>query len=132
MSNKVLGQQMAEFFRALALEIESSPALARKLARPFQKLNETGRQAAPQKRQRKSKATVPEGFDPFRIYFDQGGLGLRQALETMDAATLKAVLGHFALDPTRSYIRWRKEERLSAYIVERVKALSHKGEAFRA
>jgi hypothetical protein len=130
-SNNELGQQMAEFFRALAVEIENSPSLARKLVVPFQNVAAAGRQAAPKKRTSRSKVSVPEGFDPFQIYYDQGGLGLQQALEPMDAATLKAILNHFALDPTRSYTRWRKEERLMAYIIERVKALSNKGQVFR-
>ncbi len=130
MSNNQLGQQMAEFFRALAGEIENSPSLARKLASPFQNLVAAGGQKSPKKPKSRSKASVPEGFDPFQIYYDQGGLGLQQAMESMDAATLKAILNHFALDPTRSYSRWRKEERLINYIIDRVKALSHKGEVF--
>jgi hypothetical protein len=131
MSDNEVGRQMAEFFRALAIEIESSPTLARKLAVPFQNVAQASSQAAPRKRQTKEKAQVPEGFDPFQIYYDQGGLGLQQALEPLDAPTLKAILAHFALDPARSYTRWRKPERLTTFIIERVKALSNKGQAFR-
>jgi len=130
-SDNEVGRQMAEFFRALAVEIENSPALARKLAVPFQNVAQAGGQAAPKRRQTKEKAQVPEGFDPFQIYYDQGGVGLQQALEPLDAVTLKAILTHFALDPARSYTRWRKPERLSAFIIERVKALSNKGQAFK-
>lgn len=131
MSDNEGGRQIAEFFRALAVEIENSPALARKLAVPFQNMAEAGREATPKKRQTKEKVQVPEGLDPFQIYYDQGGLGLQQALEPMDAATLKAILAHYALDPARSYTRWRKPERLTAFIIERVKALSNKGQAFK-
>ena len=131
MSDNEVGLQMAEFFRALAVEIENSPSLARKLAVPFHKVSQAGLQIASKKRQTKEKAQVPEGFDPFQIYYDQSGLGLQQALEPLDAATLKAILAHFGLDPARSYTRWRKSERLSAFIIERVKALSNKGQAFK-
>ncbi|CFX12728.1 Uncharacterized [Syntrophomonas zehnderi OL-4] len=131
MSENDLGQQMAQFFRVLATEIENNPALARKLAVPFQDVAEASRKAAPAKRKAKDEAHVPEGFDPFQIYYDLGKLGLQQALEPLDAATLKAILSKFALDPSRSYTRWRKPERLMDFIIERVKAMSNKGQAFK-
>ncbi|MDD4550431.1 MAG: hypothetical protein PHT79_11820 [Syntrophomonadaceae bacterium] len=57
-------------------------------------------------------------------------VGLYSALQPMEALVLKAVLSHFALDPTRSYTRWRKRERLAEFVVQRVKAMRSRGEAF--
>lgn len=130
MSANELGQQMGEFFRILAAEIENNPALARKLAASFKGMAEASQKPGAAKRKKKEEVSIPEGFDPFQIYFDQGRLGLQRALEPLDAPVLKAILTQFALDPSRSYARWRKPERLIELIVERIKAMSNKGQAF--
>lgn len=132
MSSPDMSSALAGFLRLLAEEVEKNQALARRLSLPFQdwvnqqkepKATSTRKKAAP-------AATVPEGFDPFRIYHDQGSVGLYAVLQNYDAAQCKAILSHFALDPVRSYSRWRKQERLANFIVERVKAMSEKGKVF--
>lgn len=122
-----MGQQMAEFLRLLAGELENNPTLARKLEVPFKELISDN--SAKQKK-KAGKAAVPKAFDPFQIYYDKGSVGLHNELDTLDVPVLKAILAHFALDPSRSYTRWRKHERLADHIVERVKIMSNKGQAF--
>ncbi|MEA1960741.1 MAG: hypothetical protein U9N81_05580 [Bacillota bacterium] len=130
-----ISKVMAEFLRLLAGEVESNQALAKRLSVPFTEyINQLPDKAPVSPRipkQKTEKAIVPEGFDPFAIYYEQGSVGLLAALSDKDPAILKAILSHFALDPTRSYTRWRKQERLAEFIVQRVKAMSTKGSAFR-
>lgn len=125
---------MAQFLRLLADEVENNKAMAKRLAAPFKEYLEAEEKkasAVPRSRNKKSiRELIPDGFDPFQIYYEKGSVGLYSSLQPMDAQVLKAVLSHFALDPTRSYIRWRKPERLAEFIVQRVKAMSSRGEVF--
>jgi len=133
MSGDNLGKHMAEFLRLLAIEVESNKAMAKRLADPFRvMIDKKEASLISERRKSKKKETVkiPEGFDPFQIYYDKGAVGLYNELAGMDARTLKAVLSHFTLDPSRSYSRWRKPEKLVNLIIERVKAMSSKGQVF--
>ncbi len=120
---------MAEFLRLLASELETNKSLAKHLSGPFMDyLN--GAKAESGLPGKSNKPSIPEGFDPFKIYYEKGGVGLMAFLQDMEIATLKSILSEYGLDPARTYTRWRKHERLSSLIVDRVKALSHKGKVF--
>lgn len=134
MSADKLALHMAQFLRLLADEVENNKAMAKRLAAPLAEyLAAEGKKASAASSLRSKKSTrelIPEDFDPFEIYYEKGSVGLYSALQPMDAQVLKAVLSYFALDPTRSYTRWRKQERLAEFVVQRVKAMSSRGEAF--
>ncbi len=120
---------MAEFLRLLASELETNKSLARRLSGPFSDyLN--GQKAESSRPGKSRKPSGTEGFDPFKIYYEKGGVGLMASLQDMEINTLKSILSEYGLDPARTYTRWRKHERLSSLIVERVKALSTKGNVF--
>ncbi|SHH09389.1 hypothetical protein SAMN02745221_01665 [Thermosyntropha lipolytica DSM 11003] len=128
--SKDLAGAMADFLRLLAEEVERNRSLAKRLAVPFEEFLAEVKEKGVKSR-KKAKAEVPEGFDPFKVYYDKGSVGLYEALASFDAATLKAILTSFALDPSRSYTRLRKPEKLRDLIVEKVKAMGERGEAFR-
>jgi hypothetical protein len=123
---------MADFLRLLASELENNKSMAKRLSAPLLAFLESETLAAPKQPRGKTKieSSLPEGFDPFHIYYEQGKLGLLASLQGLDINTLKAVLSEYGLDPARTYARWRKRERLTDLIVERVKALSNKGKVF--
>lgn len=134
MASDDLTSTMAHFLRLLADEVENNKTMAKRLSLPFnQYINQQRDKPAKPARstQKKAdKAQIPEGFDPFLIHYEHGSVGLLSALAEMDAATCKAILSHFGLDPARTYTRWRSPERLANFIVQRVKAMSGKGKAF--
>lgn len=135
MSKNDLAPYMAEFLRLVANEIENNKSLAKRLSPPLleflQENQEKKKTSSSSYSQKNTEKLIPEGFDPFQIFHEKGSVGLFSALQNMDAASCKAVLSHFALDPTRSYNRWRKQERLADFIVQRVKAMTSKGEVFK-
>lgn len=125
-----LAGAMADFLRILAEEVERNRSLAKRLAVPFEEfLAEVREKGA--KSGKKAKAAVPEGFDPFKVYYDKGSVGLYEELLSFDTPILKAILTSFALDPSRGYTRLRKPEKLRDLIVEKVRAMGERGEAFR-
>ncbi|MGS0764523.1 hypothetical protein [Syntrophomonas curvata] len=131
MSSPDMTAALAGFLRLLAEEVEKNQALARRLSLPFQDwLNQPLEAKVSTRKKTASSVQIPEDFDPFRIYHDHGSVGLYAVLQNYDAAQCKAILSYFALDPVRSYSRWRKQERLADFIVERVKAMSEKGRVF--
>lgn len=132
MSSPDMSKAMAEFLRLLAREIENNHAMAKRLGGPLEEWLKQQMVPAMASPRRKTvlNSTIPDDFDPFRIYHDQGSVGLLAALQIFDAAQCKTILSQFALDPGRSYTRWRKQDRLATFIVERVKAVSEKGRVF--
>jgi len=134
LSSPDISSAIALFLRLVAEEIEKNQSLAKRLSVPFMELlnAQAVQLVTPRTRSKKAKeeAAVPEGFDPFRIYNDQGSVGLYAALQNCDVNQCKAILSHFALDPGRSYVLWRKKERLTDFIVQRVKAMSERGKVF--
>jgi len=135
MSKSNPGPYMAEFLRQLAREVENNKSLSRRLSTPFFDYIKTCENKKPSENKRPQQASknlIPEGFDPFMIYHEKGGVGLLSSLQDMDVSTLKAILAEYGLDPARTYTRWRKHERLSALILERIKAMSNKGRVFQS
>jgi len=121
---------MATFFRLLAEEVEHNHAMAKRLSAPLEEFLKQEMETVKPRRKKNQGAELPQDFDPFRIYHDQGSVGLYAALQIFDAGQCKTILSKFALDPGRTYVRWRKQERLAGFIVERVKAVSEKGMVF--
>ena len=74
---------------------------------------------------------APGPFDPFVIFRDGGESGLRDKLETLDVEALKDIIAEHSMDYDRLAMRWRTPSKLRDRIVERVKALTTKGDAFR-
>ncbi len=71
---------------------------------------------------------APGPFVPFR---DGGEAGLREKLAPLDVEQLEDIVAEHAMDHDRLAMRWRTPKKLQDRIVERVKALTTKGDAFR-
>ncbi|MGI1847616.1 MULTISPECIES: hypothetical protein [Rhodococcus] len=74
---------------------------------------------------------APGPFDPFAAFRDGGEAGLRAKLAPLDVEQLKDIVAEHAMDYDRLAMRWRTPKKLQDRIVERVKALTTKGDAFR-
>ncbi|MGN0039958.1 MAG: hypothetical protein ACI39A_02885, partial [Rhodococcus sp. (in: high G+C Gram-positive bacteria)] len=74
---------------------------------------------------------APGPFDPFAVYREAGEPGLRVQLDVLDAERLKDIIAEHAMDYDKLAMRWRTPSKLRDRIVERVKALTTKGDVFR-
>ncbi|TCN56017.1 hypothetical protein EV641_103365 [Rhodococcus sp. SMB37] len=74
---------------------------------------------------------APGPFDPFEVFRDGGEAGLRDKLALLDVDRLKDIIAEHAMDYDKLAMRWRTPSKLQERIVDRVKALSTKGDAFR-
>lgn len=135
------------FLRALAQRAEADPALAAHL---LAALDESGlaraltgqppvqREAASGARGSRARvaprATAATGDepppDPFSVYRTQGEERLRATLETLELATLRAIVRTHRLDPARISARWTTRERVISLIVDQVRARANHGRAF--
>ncbi|MFZ2526863.1 MAG: hypothetical protein WAX14_04290, partial [Rhodococcus sp. (in: high G+C Gram-positive bacteria)] len=70
-------------------------------------------------------------FDPFAVYRADGEDGLRARLAPLDLEQLKDIVAEHNMDYDRLAMRWRTASKLHDRIVERVRAASTKGDAFR-
>ena len=68
--------------------------------------------------------------DPFALLRERGEPGLRAALETLDLASLRAIVRMHRLDPARISARWTTRERVIELIVTQVQARVNHGKAF--
>lgn len=84
-------------------------------------------QKAPARRGKRA----PGPFDPFAVYREAGEPGLRVQLDALDAERLKDIIAEHAMDYDKLAMRWRTPSKLRDRIVERVKALTTKGDVFR-
>ncbi len=129
---------MAEFLRNLAQELENNKAMARRLAEPFQAMltevlvnsgskakSKSGKSDSKQK-----KYPVPEGFDPYKVFYDLGSPGLYNQLNLMGVDELKGVLANFTNLPRKDYARKQKQEILVEMAVQGVRDIATRGEAF--
>lgn len=128
---------MAEFLRQIANEVENNKALARRLAEPFQAiLNEAVAEAKAEKKKTGSgssktkKYPVPEGFDPYKIFYDEGSPGLYNRLQALEVEELKGVLTQFTNLPRPEYVRKQNHEILVQMVVQGVKEITSRGQAF--
>lgn len=135
MSNEKVAESMAQMLHILADEVKGNKRLAKKLARPWQAyLAEASStepaKTGPTKRKRTTDQMSP-ALDPFKFFYEGGSVSLIKALEDVEVPECKVIISHYALDPSRSYVRWRKKERFVEFIVQRVKAIANKGEVFK-
>lgn len=136
MSDEKLTECLAQMLRILAEEVAGNKKLATRLAAPWQAYlaeNISITSVPSDKPTRRKKATTkePPALDPFMAFIEGGSVGLIKALENVEVQECKVIISHYALDPSRSYVRWRKKERLVELIVQRVKAVTNKGEVFK-
>lgn len=73
----------------------------------------------------------PGPFDPFAVYRTDGEDALRARLAPLELEQLKDIVAEHNMDYDRLAMRWRTASKLHDRIVERVKAASAKGDAFR-
>ena len=74
---------------------------------------------------------APGAFDPFVVYRESGEATLRERLSSLGVEQLKDIIAEHAMDYDKLAMRWRTPSKLQDRIVERVKALTTKGDAFR-
>ncbi|MDO1484948.1 Uncharacterised protein [Rhodococcus rhodochrous] len=74
---------------------------------------------------------APGAFDPFAVYRESGEATLRERLASLGVEQLKDIIAEHAMDYDKLAMRWRTPSKLQDRIVERVKALTTKGDAFR-
>ncbi|MBS9373173.1 hypothetical protein [Rhodococcus sp. B50] len=74
---------------------------------------------------------APGAFDPFAVYRESGEATLRERLSSLGVEQLKDIIAEHAMDYDKLAMRWRTPSKLQDRVVERVKALTTKGDAFR-
>ncbi|MCD5418888.1 hypothetical protein LRS71_04835 [Rhodococcus pyridinivorans] len=74
---------------------------------------------------------APGALDPFVVFRESGEATLRERLSTLGVEQLKDIIAEHAMDYDKLAMRWRTPSKLQDRIVERVKALTTKGDAFR-
>ncbi|MGV5047178.1 hypothetical protein [Rhodococcus pyridinivorans] len=74
---------------------------------------------------------APGAFDPFVVFRESGEATLRERLSPLGIEQLKDIIAEHAMDYDKLAMRWRTPSKLQDRIVERVKALTTKGDAFR-
>ncbi|WP_054693999.1 hypothetical protein [Syntrophomonas palmitatica] len=105
------------------------------MAEPFQAVLKEALEAnkAGGKSTGKTKAKqypVPEGFEPYQIYYDEGSPGLYNKLQTLTADELKGVLAQYTAIPRAQYNRKQKSEDLAQMVVQGIKDVASRGQAF--
>lgn len=132
MSDERLRDCIAQMLNILAEEVAGNKRLASRLAQPWQAFMEDMVKPVDKiKPKKKALIKEPPSVDPFKAFLEGGSVLLIKTLEDIDAAECKNIISHYALDPSRSYVRWRKKDKLVELIVQRVKAVVSKGEVFK-
>lgn len=130
---------MAEFLRHLARELENNKALARRLAEPFENIlqESLAEQRSAAKNASKGKTggkqkqyPVPDGFDPYQIFYDKGSPGLYNALSQLEIDEIKGVLARFTTVARKNFTRKQNRETLVQMAVQEVKDVATRGQAF--
>ncbi|WP_301847167.1 hypothetical protein [Rhodococcus pyridinivorans] len=114
------------FAKALAgaLSVTADPSVPAPAPAP------AARPAAARTSPRRSRR-APGAFDPFVVYRESGEATLRERLSSLGVEQLKDIIAEHAMDYDKFAMRWRTPSKLQDRIVERVKALTTKGDAFR-
>lgn len=138
-------QALGTFLRNLAARVETDLAFAAQVRAALHEsgliaASEAPSSRAPTKRPSvrrvvpKSAAAAEQGKDappdPFVLLREHGEAGLRDALESCDLATLRAVIRAQRLDPARISSRWTTRERVIGLIVDQTRARANHGKAF--
>ncbi|MEN6327181.1 MAG: hypothetical protein ABFD18_13390 [Syntrophomonas sp.] len=138
MSENKFTPLMAEFLRHMARELENNKALARRLAEPFQEILQASlaeqrsatKTAGNAKAGKQKQYPVPEGFDPYQIFYDEGSPGLYNALHQLEVDEIKGVLTGFTSIARKDYSRKQNRETLVQMAVQEVKDVATRGQAF--
>lgn len=138
MSENKFAPLIADLLRNLAGEVENNKAMAKRLARPFEALLTEVLSASATTPESKGKKTasrakkypVPEGFDPYKIFYDEGSPGLYRGLQALQVDELKGVLARFTSISRKDYVRRQKQELLVEMAVQGVKEVATRGQAF--
>ncbi len=138
MSENKFAPLMGEFLRNLAQELDNNKAMARRLAEPFQAmlteiLADSGTRTTIKKEKSAAKQKqypLPEGFDPYKIFYDVGSPGLYNQLNGLEVDELKGILDKFTNLPRKDYARKQKKEILVEMIIQEVKDRATRGVAF--
>lgn len=114
------------FAKALAgaLSVTADPSVPAPAPAP------AARPAATRTSPRRSRR-APGAFDQFAVYRESGEATLRERLASLGVEQLKDIIAEHAMDYDKLAMRWRTPSKLQDRIVERVKALTTKGDAFR-
>lgn len=87
---------------------------------------------APRRRTAAPKAKrEPGAFDPFEVFNAEGETVLLERLSALDSDGIKDIIAEQEMDTHKETNRKRKVDVLAVWTVERVKALTSKGSAFR-
>jgi len=129
---------MAEFLHRLAREVENNKALARRLAEPFQAVLLEALQASGERstdkpvksRSKGKKYPVPQDFDPYQLFYDEGSPGLYSRLHTLEIDELKGVLSQFTSIPRKDYVYKQNRETLAELAAQGIKNVAARGQAF--
>jgi len=129
---------MADFLRQLAQEVENNKALARRLAEPFQAVLHTALSSSADKStttkaksgSKQKQYPVPEGLDPAKVFYDEGGPGLYRKLQGLQVDELKGLLSQFTAIPRKDYVRKQNQEMLVEMLVQAIKNVATRGQAF--
>ncbi len=119
---------LVETLRSVASQIEADDALAARLMAGPAITAESGETAQPVSRPAREVVAPP--LDPFAMLRQSNEQGLREALTTLDLASLKAIVRAYRLDPARLSARWTAPERIIDLIVEQALARLNHGRAF--
>jgi hypothetical protein len=138
MSENKFAPLMAEFLRQLAQEVENNKALARRLAQPFQTVlleslaaqSERRKKSQPRSASKGKKYPVPEGLNPFKIFYDEGSPGLIHRLHNLPVDELKGLLSEFTEIPRKDYTPKQNREILINMLVQEIKNVATRSEAF--
>lgn len=85
----------------------------------------------PQPEAKRSNRRPPAVLDPFAVFAESAGNGLRTSLASLSVEQLKDVVAQHGMDRTKLAMKWKTPDRLIDLIVEIVEARSRKGDAFR-
>ncbi|MDD3364783.1 MAG: hypothetical protein PHZ03_07375 [Syntrophomonas sp.] len=138
MSENQFTPLMGDFLRQLAQEVENNKALARRLSEPFQAallatLESSGNESTARKAKsgsKQKKYPVPEGFDPYQIFYDEGGPGLYIKLQSLEVDEIKGLLSQFTPIPRKDYVRKQNQEILLEMLAQAIKNVATRGQAF--
>jgi hypothetical protein len=73
----------------------------------------------------------PGALDPFKIFGERGGEGLRGSLRELNLEQLKDIVAEHGMDQAKLAMKWRTTDRLIDLIATTVRERARKGDAFR-
>ncbi|TSD46282.1 hypothetical protein FFI94_008980 [Rhodococcus sp. KBS0724] len=129
---------LAKLVQVVAEEAARTPRFAKAIEEAFAVPSDgsaavvTAPAPAPRRRAAAPKVKrEPGAFDPFDVFKDDGEGVLLERLSALDADGIKDIIAEQEIDTHKETGRKRKVDVLAVWTVERVKALTSKGSAFR-